>query len=174
MTALVIAAWKFSSGTENTPKATPSARSTQPAVTGDANLLITAVRGNCWLEVQSIRVLPNGKRQARALYEGTLEKGQSQRFVAKQLWVSAHSPGNLAIRLNGEPESIGKGQPVVVLISANSITSALANEFAEASEGLHQASLIYLGLVLFFITFVVLSLSKVLLAQLKKGEGSRS
>ncbi|PXW98681.1 phosphate ABC transporter membrane protein 1 (PhoT family) [Sphaerotilus hippei] len=55
--------------------------------------------------------------------------------------------------------------------AANSITSALANEFAEAGEGLHQASLIYLGLVLFFITFVVLALSKVLLAQLKKGEG---
>jgi phosphate transport system permease protein len=55
--------------------------------------------------------------------------------------------------------------------AANSITSALANEFAEAGEGLHQASLIYLGLVLFFITFVVLACSKVLLAQLKKGEG---
>ncbi|WP_428163421.1 phosphate ABC transporter permease subunit PstC [Diaphorobacter sp.] len=58
--------------------------------------------------------------------------------------------------------------------AANSITSALANEFAEAGEGLHQASLIYLGLVLFFITFVVLSLSKLLLARLKKGEGTRS
>ena len=58
--------------------------------------------------------------------------------------------------------------------AANSITSALANEFAEAGEGLHQASLIYLGLVLFFITFVVLAFSKVLLARLKKGEGSRS
>jgi phosphate transport system permease protein len=57
---------------------------------------------------------------------------------------------------------------------ANSITSALANEFAEAGEGLHQASLIYLGLVLFFITFIVLAFSKVLLAQLKKGEGSKS
>ena len=55
--------------------------------------------------------------------------------------------------------------------AANSITSALANEFAEANEGLHQASLIYLGLVLFFITFLVLSFSKVLLAQLKKNEG---
>ncbi len=55
--------------------------------------------------------------------------------------------------------------------AANSITSALANEFAEANEGLHQASLIYLGLVLFFITFVVLALSKLLLSQLKKGEG---
>jgi phosphate transport system permease protein len=61
-----------------------------------------------------------------------------------------------------------------VFEAANSITSALANEFAEAGEGLHQASLIYLGLVLFFITFVVLSLSKLLLARLKKGEGARA
>ena len=57
---------------------------------------------------------------------------------------------------------------------ANSITSALANEFAEAAQGLHQASLMYLGLVLFFITFVVLSLSKLLLSQLRKGEGAKS
>ncbi|MEY2618168.1 MAG: hypothetical protein RL522_1170 [Pseudomonadota bacterium] len=54
---------------------------------------------------------------------------------------------------------------------ANSITSALANEFAEAASGLHQAALIYLGLVLFFITFVVLSFSKLLLARLQKSEG---
>jgi phosphate transport system permease protein len=58
--------------------------------------------------------------------------------------------------------------------AANSITSALANEFAEASEGLHQAALIYLGLVLFFITFVVLSLSKLLLARLRRNEGTRA
>lgn len=58
--------------------------------------------------------------------------------------------------------------------AANSITSALANEFAEAGEGLHQAALMYLGLVLFFITFVILSLSKLLLAQLKKKEGGKT
>ena len=58
--------------------------------------------------------------------------------------------------------------------AANSITSALANEFAEAGEGLHQASLIYLGLVLFFITFVVLSLSKIMLSQLQKNEGANT
>ncbi|MEO5882433.1 MAG: phosphate ABC transporter permease PstC [Caldimonas sp.] len=56
--------------------------------------------------------------------------------------------------------------------AANSITSALANEFGEAAPGLHQASLIYLGLVLFFITFVVLAISKLLLEQLKKREGT--
>lgn len=58
--------------------------------------------------------------------------------------------------------------------AATSITSALANEFAEAGEGLHQASLIYLGLVLFVITFIVLSFSKLMLNQLKKSEGARS
>ncbi len=61
-----------------------------------------------------------------------------------------------------------------VFEAANSITSTLANEFAEAGEGLHQASLMYLGLVLFFITFVVLAASKILLMQLKKNEGTRA
>ena len=56
--------------------------------------------------------------------------------------------------------------------AANSITSALANEFAEAGEGLHQGALMYLGLVLFFITFVILTLSKLLLSQLRKSEGA--
>ncbi len=58
--------------------------------------------------------------------------------------------------------------------AANSITSALANEFAEAGEGLHQAALMYLGLVLFFITFVVLSFSKLLLSRLQRNEGART
>jgi phosphate transport system permease protein len=61
-----------------------------------------------------------------------------------------------------------------VFEAANSITSALANEFAEAGAGLHQASLFYLGLVLFFITFVVLTFSKLLLTQLQKSEGKKS
>ncbi|WP_310342129.1 phosphate ABC transporter permease subunit PstC [Rhodoferax saidenbachensis] len=61
-----------------------------------------------------------------------------------------------------------------VFQAANSITSALANEFAEAAEGLHQAALMYLGLVLFFITFVILSLSKLLLSRLRKAEGVKT
>ncbi len=56
----------------------------------------------------------------------------------------------------------------------NSITSALANEFAEAGQGLHTAALMELGLVLFVITFLVLAISKILLMKLKVGEGSRT
>ena len=56
----------------------------------------------------------------------------------------------------------------------NSITSALANEFGEASPGLHTAALVELGLILFVITFVVLAFSKLLLMRLARGEGSKS
>lgn len=55
-----------------------------------------------------------------------------------------------------------------------SITATLANEFAEAGEGLHQASLFYLGALLFFITFVVLTLSKLMLLHLGKREGKKA
>jgi phosphate transport system permease protein len=63
---------------------------------------------------------------------------------------------------------------VSLYMPGNSITSALANEFAEAGPGLHTAALMELGLVLFLITFVVLAFSKLLLMRLKVGEGSRT
>ena len=53
----------------------------------------------------------------------------------------------------------------------NSITSALANEFAEAGSGLHTAALIELGLILFLITLVVLVISKLLLMRYARQEG---
>jgi phosphate transport system permease protein len=56
----------------------------------------------------------------------------------------------------------------------NSITSALANEFQEANPGLHSSALIELGLILFFITFLVLAASKLLLSRLSRTEGTRT
>jgi phosphate transport system permease protein len=61
---------------------------------------------------------------------------------------------------------------VSLFAPGNSITSALANEFQEASPGLHTAALIELGLILFVITFIVLAFSKWLLAKLKISEGT--
>jgi phosphate transport system permease protein len=58
--------------------------------------------------------------------------------------------------------------------SGNSVTSALANEFAEAAPGLHTAALIELGLILFVITLLVLAASKLLLARLARAEGARA
>jgi phosphate transport system permease protein len=47
----------------------------------------------------------------------------------------------------------------------NSIASTLANEFAEADPVLHVPALFALGLILFVITFIVLALSKWLVAR---------
>jgi len=60
-----------------------------------------------------------------------------------------------------------------LFLPGNSITSALANEFAEATPGLYTAALVQLGLILFVITFVVLSLSKFLLLSMEKNSGGK-
>ncbi len=60
-----------------------------------------------------------------------------------------------------------------LLMPGNSISSALANEFTEATTDIYASSLIELGLILFFITFIVLSISKVLLMQMNKMEGKK-
>jgi phosphate transport system permease protein len=57
---------------------------------------------------------------------------------------------------------------------ATTISATLANEFTEAHGELYTASLIELGLLLFFITFVVLVLSKILLMRLQRNEGAHS
>ncbi|HJV80765.1 MAG TPA: phosphate ABC transporter permease subunit PstC [Noviherbaspirillum sp.] len=56
----------------------------------------------------------------------------------------------------------------------NSIASTLANEFAEAESKLHVSSLFALGLILFFITFIVLSAAKLMLMGMSRKEGTKS
>jgi phosphate transport system permease protein len=53
----------------------------------------------------------------------------------------------------------------------NSIASTLANEFAEAQTPLHVSSLFALALILFAITFIVLSAAKIMLAGMSRKEG---
>lgn len=53
----------------------------------------------------------------------------------------------------------------------NSIAAALANEFTEANGELYYSSLIALGLILFVITLIVLSISRLLLMRLEARAG---
>lgn len=61
-----------------------------------------------------------------------------------------------------------------LMMPGNTISSALANEFTEAVGELYTSSLITLGLTLFFITLIVLSLSKLLLIKLSSREGKQA
>jgi phosphate transport system permease protein len=58
-----------------------------------------------------------------------------------------------------------------ILSPGNSIASTLANEFAEASTTLHVSSLYALALILFVITFIVLSAAKLMLMGMSRKEG---
>jgi phosphate transport system permease protein len=55
----------------------------------------------------------------------------------------------------------------------NSIASTLANEFAESDTVLHTSSLFALGLILFVITFFVLSAAKLMLMVMSRKEGTK-
>ena len=63
---------------------------------------------------------------------------------------------------------------ISLMMPGNSIASTLANEFTEAVGDLYSSALIELGLILFFITFIVLSLSRLLLLRLARREGRES
>jgi phosphate transport system permease protein len=59
-----------------------------------------------------------------------------------------------------------------ILAPGTTISATIANEFTEATGDLYTSSLIALGLILFFITFVVLSLARLMLAHMQKSAGT--
>lgn len=60
-----------------------------------------------------------------------------------------------------------------LFMPGNSIASILANEFTEAIGALYTASLIYLGLLLFLITSLVLAVSRIFILRLGRREGKK-
>ena len=58
-----------------------------------------------------------------------------------------------------------------LLEPGNSIAATIANEFTEADSPLYLSSLIALGFLLFVVTFIVLSIAKLMLMGLKRREG---
>jgi cytoskeleton protein RodZ len=77
----------------STPTPSPPPAPTKPAV---ARIAFVAARGPCWL---GVRV---GSATGKALYEQTLQPGQSARFAGRQLWVRIGAPWNVDATLNGK------------------------------------------------------------------------
>jgi hypothetical protein len=99
VTFLVIAAWRFG-GPEEEPvrglgAATPAPVAPVRNVAGQARLELRATRGDSYLVVKSRSAIGS------VLYQGTLERGQQQRFEGKVLWLRLESPANVLVRLNG-------------------------------------------------------------------------
>ena len=118
VTALVIAAWNYGGGGP-TPASIPNlAPAVQPpAQTRQAVFVARAVGGASLLEVRKDGVT------GRVLFQGTLEKGEKQRFVAKRLWLNVGSPENVQVTLGGRPATLGVGCPQVVTVTRKQVTS---------------------------------------------------
>ena len=62
--------------------------------------------------------------------------------------------------------------PASLLAPATTISASIANEFTEAVGDLYTSSLIALGLILFVITFIVLTIARLMLLRLETKQGS--
>jgi hypothetical protein len=126
VTTLVIAAWKF--GGAGSPKiAAPPARTpTAPRTVKHqpvARLTVKAVKGNSLIDV---RVLKSPGRVGRLLFHGTLERGKSQTFVDKSLWVVVNTPKHVVLSLNGgTPLALDGLCPRSVAVTPQQITSTV-------------------------------------------------
>ncbi len=58
-----------------------------------------------------------------------------------------------------------------LLAPGTTISATIANEFTEATSELYTSSLIFMGLILFFITFIVLACAQLMLRRLEKQAG---
>ncbi|TCS61722.1 phosphate ABC transporter permease subunit PstC [Varunaivibrio sulfuroxidans] len=58
-----------------------------------------------------------------------------------------------------------------ILAPGTTISASIANEFTEATTPIYTSSLFALGLILFVITFIVLSVAQYMLHRIKKAEG---
>lgn len=139
VTVLVIAAWQLGATSSSAPEepapAPPAApaeppppppatvaeeddeEEAAPPATGGVTLVVTAARGPSVAEVR------RGSARGELLWEGTIEAGASQPFVARrQLWLKLRKPQNLDLELNGEPvEGTAAVGPSIIVVTADGV-----------------------------------------------------
>ncbi len=117
VTALVIAAWRFGgSGHQNLPLSRPTA---SPSAQNATGLVIRAAKGN------SLVIVRAGSASGAQRWNGTLTKGEVQRFTVKRgLWVYIGSPENVAMKLNGRSVVVGGSKPRSLIVTSGDIKPA--------------------------------------------------
>jgi cytoskeletal protein RodZ len=95
--------------TDESSGATTTEETAAPAP--KAKLILTAANGDSYIQVR------NGGVAGKLLWEGTLEEGQTQRFLKyHRLWIDLDDPQNLTAKLNGERVELPT-EPAVVLVT---------------------------------------------------------
>ncbi len=111
LTALVIAAWRFGGPDEPQVQGVKTL-GTKPSAANPAGQTITvevrATKGPSFVVVRA------GSPSAAPLYSGTLERGRSQRFTRKALYVSVSKPKNVVVKLNGNRYPLSRSGELLV------------------------------------------------------------
>jgi len=123
VTALVIVAWtrgepqkKEPVGLGSTPAQPAPVVHPKTATRTTVRLIVTARRGNCWLEVHS------GSATGRILFQGTLEFGQRKLFTGRKLWITLDRPENLNTILNGRTRLLPRGGVKTLIVTSRGIS----------------------------------------------------
>ena len=121
VTALVIVAWTRGEPQKKEPvglgtSAVQTPVAVKPRVTTKVvRLIVTAKRGNCWLEVHS------GSATGRIIFQGTLERGQRKLFSGQKLWITLDRPENLGTVLNGRSRILPGGGVKTLIVTSRGI-----------------------------------------------------
>ncbi len=120
VTAGVVGAWKFVPGDDGGGAVAPvatTAGATGATRVATARLRLTA-RGDTFLEVRETEA------GGRLLFQGTLERGETQGFTAARLWLNVGSPVQLRATVNGIAVALpgGKG-PTLMVATANGVAA---------------------------------------------------
>ena len=126
VTALVIVAWtrgepqkKEPVGLGSAPTQTSAVAKAPAAPTNTVRFIVTAKRGNCWLEVHS------GTATGRILFQGTLERSQRKLFTGRKLWITLDRPENLNTILNGHTRLLPGGGVKTLVVTAQGIRAGV-------------------------------------------------
>jgi cytoskeleton protein RodZ len=125
VTALVIVAWTRGEPQKEEPVGLGKAPAKavvapKPHRTSNvARLIVTAKRGDCWLQVH------RGSATGPILFQGTLETGQDQVFTGGRLWITLDRPENLRIVLNGHTRRLPVGGVKTLIVTSRGIRPAV-------------------------------------------------
>jgi helix-turn-helix protein/uncharacterized protein DUF4115 len=112
LTIVVISAWSTSGGGARAPQSVKHHTAPRRAAVPGSYLEITAVKGPSKVIVN--RTGAGGK----ILFEGTLERGDTQAFNGKRFWLNVAAPENLVITVAGKRVHVAGHRPWVLTVTA--------------------------------------------------------
>jgi hypothetical protein len=111
LTAVVFGAWKASGGGEAVTPTTKRPATTQRVVAPGPYLEIRAVHG------PSKVIVNRAGASGKILFEGTLERGDTQAFNGKRFWLNVGAPENLVITVAGKRVRVAGYRPWVLTVT---------------------------------------------------------